>query len=169
MQSTGKFLPRDGPATMFNSVRIRLTLWYTSAMTIVLVVLATATYFVLKENVVRRADAAAVELADSFLSTVDAEQGDASKPDSVDDGIAAAISEHRFRDVVFAVFDPQGDLLGASEGNRQPGRAAASRETLTSSLRPLLLAADSYSSVRVNGHQYRSYVRHFSIEQQSAT
>src|SRR5882762_10021239 len=106
-------LPR-GTATMFNSVRIRLTLWYAAAMTIVLVVLAGATYFVLRENVVRRADANATELADSFLVTVNAELGDSTKPDSVDEGIAAAISEHRFRDVVFVVFDPQGDLLGTS-------------------------------------------------------
>src|SRR6202035_2899343 len=96
-------------ATMINSVRIRLTLWYTAVMTLVLVVLAGATYLVLRQEIVRRADAQAIELADSFLSTVDAEMGDATKPDSVDQGIAAAISEHRFRDVVFVVFDPQGD------------------------------------------------------------
>src|SRR6267154_542352 len=88
-------LPR-GTATMLNSVRIRLTLWYTAAMTLVLVVLAAATYFVLRQNVVRRADANATELADSFLSTVSAELGDASRPDSVDEGIAAAISDRRF-------------------------------------------------------------------------
>src|SRR5260221_13474495 len=99
-------LPR-GTATMLNSVRIRLTLWYTAAMTVVLVVLAATTYFVLRQNVVRRADANATELADSFLATVNAELGEVSKPDNVDPGIAAAIAEHRFRDVVFVVFDPQ--------------------------------------------------------------
>src|SRR5258708_8236866 len=113
---------RRGTATMLNSVRIRLTLWYTAAMALVLVVLAAATYFVLRQNVVRRADANATELADSFLSTVNAELGDASRPDSVDEGIAAAISEHRFRDVIFLVFDPQGNLLGVSDTYRFPVR-----------------------------------------------
>ena len=42
---------------MFNSVRIRLTIWYTGAMALVLVVLAVATYAIIKQNVVRRADA----------------------------------------------------------------------------------------------------------------
>lgn len=155
---------------MLNSVRIRLTLWYTAAMTVVLVVLAGVTYFLLGQNVVRRADANATELADSFLATVNAELGDDTKPDSVDQGIAAAISEHRFRDVVFVVFDPQGDLLGSSEKYSLPERSEdPTREAFAGSLRPLVSAPDTYRSVRVGEHQYRSYVRHFSIDQQAAT
>jgi len=97
--------PPCGAATMFSSVRIRLTLWYTLSMTIVLVALAAGIYFVLGQNVIRRADANAIELADSFLSTVKAELSDATNPAGVSDGIAAAISEHRFRDVSFVVYD----------------------------------------------------------------
>src|SRR5271165_6299269 len=99
---------------MFSSVRLRLTLWYTLSMTIVLVALAAGIYFVLRQNVIRRADANAIELADSFLSTVNAEL--ATNPAGVSDGIAAAISEHRFREVSFVVYDANGSLLGASEG-----------------------------------------------------
>jgi two-component system, OmpR family, sensor kinase len=155
---------------MLNSVRIRLTLWYTAAMATVLVVLAVVTYVVLRQNVVRRADVNATELADSFLATVNAELGDVSRPNSVDEGIAAAISEHRFGDVVFVVFDPQGDLLGASESYHLPGRSAdPNREILAASLRPLVSAPATFLSVRVGERQYRGYVRHFSIEQQAAT
>jgi heavy metal sensor kinase len=155
---------------MLNSVRIRLTLWYTAAMALVLVVLAAATYFVLSQNVVRRADANATELADSFLSTVNAELGDASRPDSVEEGIAAAISEHRFRDVIFLVFDLQGNLLGVSDTYRLPGRPEGpTRESIAASLRPLVSAPDTFRSVRVGEHQYRSYVRHFSVDQQAGT
>lgn len=152
---------------MFNSVRIRLTLWYTAAMTLVLVVLAAVTYFVLRQNVVRRADGNATELADSFLATIRAELGEASKSDSVDEGIAAAIAEHRFRDVVFVVFDPQGDFLGASEGSRSGHTEGLTRESLTASLRPLVAAPDTFRYVRIGERQYRSYVRHFSIDQQA--
>jgi len=155
---------------MLNSVRIRLTLWYTAAMTLVLVVLAAATYFLLRQNEVRRADANAMELADSFLATVNAELGDVSKPDNVDPGIAAAIAEHRFRDVVFVVFDPQGDLLGVSESDHLPRRSEdPARATLTAALRPFVTAPDTFRSIRVGEHRYRSYVRHFSIDQQAAT
>jgi two-component system, OmpR family, sensor kinase len=155
---------------MFNSVRLRLTLWYTAAMTAVLVVLAATTYFVLRENVVRRADANAAELADSFLSTVNAELGDGSKPDSVDKGIQAAIQEHRFRDVVFVVFDPQGDLLGVSESDRLSGRSEdLTRATLAASLRPLVALPGTFRSVHLGEHQYRTYTKQFSIDQQAAT
>ncbi len=155
---------------MLNSVRIRLTLWYTAAMTLVLVVLAGATYLVLRENVVRRADANATELADSFLATVNAELGDSTKPDSVDDGIAAAISEHRFRDVLFVVFDPQGDFLGATDAHNPPGRSAdPTREMLVASLRPLVPETHIFRTMHIGNREYRSYVRHFSIDQQEAT
>src|SRR5437660_2395748 len=99
---------------MFSSVRTRLTAWYTAAMAAILILLASVTYFIIRQNVRARGDAQAVELADTFLSTVDAEMGESTKPDSLDYGVAAAISEHRFRDVVFSVFDPQGNLIGMS-------------------------------------------------------
>jgi two-component system, OmpR family, sensor kinase len=155
---------------MFNTVRIRLTLWYTAAMTLALVVLAATTYFVLRQNVVRRADAQATELADSFLSTVSAEMGDATNRDTVDDGIRTAISEHQFRDVVFLVFDRKGNLLGLSPSEVQAGGSSnPAREALAASLRPLVSESDTFRSVRVGWRQYRGYVRHFSVAQQAAT
>jgi two-component system OmpR family sensor kinase len=159
-----------GAAAMFSSVRIRLTFWYTAAMTLILVALASTTYFIIRQNVVKRADAQAAELADTFLSTVNAEMGDTTKPDSLDDGVAAALFEHRFHDVIFAVFDPQGESIGISDSLPQDGRAAVStREAAITSLRPLLTTPDAFRSVHLNGNQYRSYVRHFSFEQQPAT
>jgi two-component system, OmpR family, sensor kinase len=152
---------------MFSSVRIRLTLWYTVSMTIVLVVLAAAIYFFLSQNVIRRADANAIELADSFLLTVNAELSDATNPASVSDGIAAAISEHRFRDVSFLVYDANGNLLGASEGYSDPELLSnPSHEVLPSSLRPLVSSFETFRSLRIGRHQYRTYVRHFSVKQQ---
>ena len=155
---------------MFNSVRIRLTAWYTAAMSLVLVALAIATYSIIKEDVVRRADAQAMELADTFLSTVNAEMGDASKPDSLDDGVAAAIAEHRFRDVIFAVFDPQGVLIGASDAFQDDRHTARiTRLDITSALRPWLSNTNRFQYVRFAGHHFRSYVRHFSFDGQPAT
>src|SRR5215467_10708806 len=92
-----------GTATMLNSVRARLTLWYTAAMTIVFIVLAIATYGLFWENVSRRTDVNATELANAFLSTVEAEQRDPGAH-GIADGVAAALSEHQFEDVVFLVF-----------------------------------------------------------------
>jgi two-component system, OmpR family, sensor kinase len=152
---------------MFSSVRIRLTLWYALSMAIVLVTLAAGIYFILRQNVIRRADANAIELADSFLSTVHAEMSDSTNPASVRDGIAAAISEHRFRDVSFVVYDANGNLLGVSEGNSESEKL--SRDALAASLRPLVSSSETSGFFHGGGHRYRSYLRHFSVRQQSAT
>jgi len=159
-----------GGETMLSSVRIRLTLWYSGAMALILLALACTTYFLLRQNVGRRVDAQAVELADAFLSTVNAEMGDATKPDSLDDGISAAISEHRFRDVTFAVFDPRGNLIGMSESapddhHHGPWR----REEVLPVAKTLLADKEPFHFVRVSGRPYRGYVRTFSLENQEAT
>jgi heavy metal sensor kinase len=155
---------------MLNSVRIRLTLWYTGAMTLVLVVLAVATYIVLKQNVVRRADAAAVELADSFLATVSAEAADLPKAEDFSGPIAAAISEHRFQDVAFVVLDADGRFLAVSESRKTPDQwASPTPEMLTAPLRTVASGSELFRSVRVGGRYYRTYVRHFSVGQHPAT
>jgi two-component system, OmpR family, sensor kinase len=158
-----------GLSMMFRSVRVRLTLWYTAAMSVVLVALAGAMYFVIKQNVIKRADAQAIELANTFLSTVNAEMGDATKPNSLDEGVTAAITEHRFRDVVFVVFDPQGELIGFSE--RSPDERysySISREGVIAELRPQM-NSNEFQSVHLARHRYRSYLRRFSFEGQAAT
>src|SRR5262252_2462355 len=143
-QATAKPPPSES-MIMINSVRIRLTLWYTAAMAAVLIVLAAATYFVLGKNVVRRADAQAIELADSFLTTVNAELRDVGKPDSGEEGIAAAIAEHKFNDVVFAVFGARGELLGLSERFRlQDPNGVPTKESFAGALRPLASESQAF-------------------------
>ena len=155
---------------MFSSVRIRLTVWYTAAMAAILILLASVTYFVIRQNVHARGDAQSVELADTFLSTVNAELGESTKPDSLDAGVAAAISEHRFRDVVFAVFDPQGNLIGMSEWFPEDRRHSEwKRDALVAPLQAALSAQEPFQLVHFAGHTYRFYVRHFTLEQQAAT
>lgn len=155
---------------MFSSVRIRLTLWYSGAMAVVLLFLASVTYFVLRQNVAKQVDAQSVELAGTFLSTVNAEMGDATKPDSLDEGVSAAISEHRFRDVTFAVFDIHRVLIGMSESAPEDKRHGAwPRDEVLPILKGLLNEPGSFHVVRVAGHPFRSYVRSFSLEGQEAT
>jgi heavy metal sensor kinase len=155
---------------MFSSVRIRLTMWYTAAMAAILILLASVTYFIIRQNVGARADVQGVELANTFLSTVDAEMGDATKPNSLDEGVAAAISEHRFRDVVFAVFDTEGSLIGMSEWFPEDKRHSEwKRDALVDPLKSTLTASESVQSLHFAGHVYRVYIRHFSMAQQAAT
>ena len=155
---------------MFSSVRTRLTFWYTAAMAAILILLASVTYFIIRQNVRARGDAQALELADTFLSTVNAEMGESTKPDSLDYGVAAAISEHRFRDVVFAAFDPQGSLISMSNWFPEDRRHSDwKRDALIAPLQGVVNSQEPFQSVHFAGHTYRVYVRHFSLEQQSAT
>jgi len=152
---------------VLSSVRVRLTLWYSGALSCVLLVLAVTTYAVLKENFVRRTDMASIELADSFLATFHAELGDGSNPNRILESTSDALAEHRFRDVVFAVFDPQGALLGLSETYSQPGHMAEqTREEFAASLKPLLAEPDSFRVAHVGRSKYRSCVRRFFVDQQ---
>jgi two-component system, OmpR family, sensor kinase len=155
---------------MFNSVRIRLTIWYTGAMALVLVVLAVATYAMIKQNIVRRADTTAVELADSFLATVNAELGDLPNPESIKSAVDAAISEHRFQDVLFVVLDAHGDLLGTSEIRQDSARGDNPNwQATVDELHTLPSDSKPFHFVRVSARNYRSFVRHFSVQQQADT
>jgi two-component system, OmpR family, sensor kinase len=154
---------------MLSSVRIRLTLWYTAAMAAILILLASVTYFIIRENVGGRGDAQALELADTFLSTLDAELQESTEPDSLDYGVRVAIAEHRFRDVVFAVFDHQGNLVGMSEWFPEDQRHSEwKREALVAPLQATLAAQGPFQSLHFAGHTYRVYVRHLSLDEQSA-
>jgi two-component system OmpR family sensor kinase len=157
-------------AMMFSSVRVRLTLWYSAAMAVILLVLACTTYFLLRQNVSKRVDAQAVELADAFLSTVNAEMGESAKAARLDDGVTAAIAEHRFRDVTFAVFDRQGNAIGISDGPvDERSRRPWNRDEVLQVAKEQLTEPGAFHFVRVADRPYRGYVRLFSFDEQSAT
>src|SRR5260370_12591788 len=100
---------------MLDSIRVRLTLWYNGVLTLVLVVLALITYFIFWQSTLQRTDMNLSELSEAFLTTLDAEVKDQSGPDSLKLAGQVAITEHRFRDHVFAIFDTVGNVVGNSQ------------------------------------------------------
>jgi heavy metal sensor kinase len=100
---------------MLESVRVRLTLWYTAALALFLVVLSFATYFIYWQNTVQRTDSNLAELSDAFVTTLQAELEDHTGPDALKNAATEAMIEHRFRDHVFAVLDASGVLLVSSQ------------------------------------------------------
>jgi heavy metal sensor kinase len=149
---------------MFSSVRVRLTLWYTVVLACVLVVLATATYFVLRRNSVRMTDASMVEIADSFLTTVNAETQDATGPDGLKEAVREAIAEHKFRDTVFVVFDAEGRIIACSDSQILPPLpSGAIPETLKDTVDPNTREAHPFRKVRLQGQAYSTFVRQFVV------
>jgi len=100
---------------MLDSVRVRLTLWYTAVLTLVLIVLSLITYFIFWRSTLQRTDVNLSELSEAFLTTLDAEVKDQSGPDSLKLAGQVAITEHRFRDHVFAIFDESGKIVVSSQ------------------------------------------------------
>lgn len=161
---------------MLDSVRIRLTLWYTGALALVLLVIALFTYFILWQSTVQHTDANLAELADAFLATVHDELKDQSGPEAIKLAAQEAIIEHRYRDDVFAVLAPSGNLLITSEDpsavNPAPDRSA---QTLLSSRSFLEIVSASrqperlYRNVKGGRVGYRAYARKFAASGQNYT
>jgi len=153
---------------MLDSVRIRLTLWYTGVLTLVLIVLALITYFIFWRSTLQRTDVNLSELAEAFLTTLNAEVKDQSGPDSLKLAGQVAITEHRFRDHVFAIFDAAGNIVVSSQDvpPTTPVSGSSADGSLSSPSFQRFLD-DSARSERlfgeVNGGRdgYRGFARHF--------
>src|SRR5205814_10324665 len=113
--------------TMRDSIRVRLTLWYTAVLALVLIALSTITYFIYWRSTLQRTDVNLSELSEAFLTTLDAEVEDVSDPDSLKLAGQVAITEHRFRDHVFAIFDDAGNIVVSSQEVPPPVTATSSR------------------------------------------
>ena len=100
---------------MLDSVRSRLTLWYTAVLALVLVALSLITYFIFWRSTAQRADTNLADLSEAFLTTLDAEVEDQSGPNAFKLAAQVAITEHRFRDHVFAIYNSSGERVVSSQ------------------------------------------------------
>jgi len=156
---------------MLDSVRVRLTLWYTGLLALFLVLLSLITYFIFWRSTLQRTDINLAELSEAFLSTVQAEMLDNHGADATKLATQEAIAEHRFRDHIFAVFDPKGGLLTSSQDLPNEEVPAG----LLSSAAFQKLLANSASAERVIENMtggrsgYRAFVRKFPLKGQTYT
>jgi two-component system, OmpR family, sensor kinase len=155
---------------MFDSVRVRLTSWYSALMTCVLVGIALVTYFGIRQNAMRRTDASLSDLAESFLTTLMDELHDQDQP-SLENSARAAIAEHNFRDVMFFVIDEHQHISVSSQGEGADFNPAAgvkefqrrlTRDEAESPKRPA-------HTIHLSGKPYRGYARAFTVRNQKYT
>jgi heavy metal sensor kinase len=100
---------------MLDSVRVRLTVWYTAVLALVLAVLAFVTYFIFWRSAMQRTDANLVELSEGFLATLRAELEDQTGPDPLRAAAQVAMTEHFFRDQFYAILDGSGKVIISSQ------------------------------------------------------
>lgn len=138
---------------MLDSIRTRLTLWYTGVLALVIVVLCGVAYFIFWRSAVRRTDLNLVELSNSFLVTLHAELEDQTGPDVFLTASKEAIEEHHFRDTVYVIVDEAGKVILSSQEALPPNASAkaARRQILSSSSFQRFLVA-SLQADRIFGH-----------------
>jgi heavy metal sensor kinase len=107
---------------MLESMRARLTLWYTAILALVLTGFAVATYFYIARATSERTDASLAESADSFISSVKPELNEAGQPPSA--AIKEVLSAFHFPDRQIAIFDESRRLIAESG---LPGRTKLAR------------------------------------------
>src|SRR5690349_20739094 len=74
-QARGDRLPRN-ERNMLDSVRIRITVWYSAVLALVLVLVSATTYLIVRNTSMQRTDAELAVLADSFVVTFEDELAD---------------------------------------------------------------------------------------------
>ncbi len=160
---------------MLDSIRTRLTLWYTSVLAVVIVVLCVVAYFIFWRSAVRRTDANLVELSDSFLVTLRAELEDQSGPDVFRAAAQVAIDEHHFRDTLYAIADQTGKVILTSletPSANAPSKAARrvlSSASFQSFLDESLRSDRLFVHIPVTEAGYRGFARRFSARGNSYT
>jgi heavy metal sensor kinase len=160
---------------MVDSVRARLTLWYTGVLVLVVGLLCVVAYFIFWRSSVQRADANLVELSDSFLVTLRAELEDQSGADVLRAAAQVAMAEHHFGDTVYAIADQTGNVILTSlEAPTADEPARSARKVLSSPSFQSFLDS-SLRSDRLFGHipvteaGYRGFSKRFQAKGKSYT
>src|SRR5579863_4018897 len=73
----------DQANPVLDSVRVRLTLWYTGVLALVLILVAVVTYLFYARDIYQRIDSGLLELSSAFTTTFHAELADQTNPDAV--------------------------------------------------------------------------------------
>jgi heavy metal sensor kinase len=155
---------------MLDSVRVRLTVWYSAVLAVVLILVCVTTYLIVQKTSMQRTDGDLAVLADSFLVTFNAELQDAGSTQDSPVFAAAQQSmiEHRSNSDTFVVLGPSGEVVANSR------TAAASNARAESSVARVLASeefqrfAKSESSqetaletMRGEHFRFRAYSRQF--------
>ena len=158
---------------MLDSVRVRLTFWYTTVLALVLLLVAAVTYFIYSRNSKQRTDSDLAELSDAFVTTLQAELKDQQGFDSLKAAGMEAILEHRFRDHIYIVLDASGkpvvsswDLPAAAPLDRFTLAQALEGISSPRSVHPSSRPGSLFISLRGGRDGYRGFSRKISLDDQ---
>jgi len=138
-------------------------------LTCTLLLLSLVIYWIVKGSVMARTDAGLVELADSFLSTLNAELSDAALANDVAAAARQSMLEHQYPGHSFALLAPDGRVLATSEDlpamvretrHNEP-KPVISSEVLKACVAPLETGEKSFVTLPGRRGGTRCYARRF--------
>jgi two-component system OmpR family sensor kinase len=155
---------------MLDSVRVRLTFWYGGLLALVLILLAGLSYFLYRHNTMERTDSYMTELANSFVTTFNAELPDQTGVNALKDAALQSMIEHRFRGSLFVILDSTGERVTDSSElpNSSPVKEKLDVAVLNSpEFHELALAPDStlpaFRTFDSPNGGVRAYVRNLTV------
>jgi len=155
---------------MLESVRARLTAWYSAVLAGVLLIVCAATYLMVRAESMKRTDTDLAELADSFLVTFHAELADegSGAGATVLSPAHQAMIEHRSENDGFAVLGGNGEVIARSSDAALPAGTASrsvARALESEEFRQFGAEAQSREAglamMRTGRLRLRAYSRHF--------
>jgi heavy metal sensor kinase len=155
---------------MLESVRARLTVWYSAVLAVVLVLLTATTYLIVRKASMQRTDSDLVVLADSFLVTVHAELSDASETEtsSILSAVHQSMIEHHSNSDALVVLGPGDEIVTTSDdvtfADANPD-ASVGRALETSEIRSFAKKSGqkeaNLETIRGERSRLRAYLRPF--------
>ena len=102
---------------MLDSVRARLTVWYSSVLAVVLILVTATTYLIVRKTSMQRTDSDLEVLADSFLVTVHAELADSSETGTpaILSAVHQSMIEHHSNSDAFVVLGTGDEIVTTSD------------------------------------------------------
>jgi heavy metal sensor kinase len=161
---------------MLDSVRVRLTVWYSAVLAVVLILVSATTYLIVRKASMQRTDADLEVLSDSFLVTFQDELSDTpgTRTSAVSSAARQAMVEHRSNSDAFVVLGPGGEIVATSS------EAISSGESSYSSLTRALASSDFHrfaktsqskevnlETIRGEHSRFRAYSREFNANGQN--
>jgi heavy metal sensor kinase len=96
---------------MFNSIRVKLTLWYAGVLALLIIAFAIITYLSVNRILTQETDEDLLEMSKTFTSLVNAEGAGEDEGVTEKEAIKEVLKDFRFKDFQISVFSKNGELI----------------------------------------------------------
>lgn len=156
---------------MLDTLRARLTFWYSLILAVFLMLFGLTSYLLFSRAADRRTDADLADIGNSFLVTFQDELKDPDNSGGLQDAARQATLEHRVRDTVFIILDPEREIVFNS-GNVPPSSPSVdsmvTRALASSGFQSSVSAASqsdrTVQTIAGDKGGFRAYARRFSVD-----